>query len=96
MSGAVVQAQPSILPLALVEKCIGNRIWIIMRNDREFVGRLCGFDDYLNLVLEDCTEVIPLPEGVPQTMKQSSMLLNGNNIAIMVPGGCPDFLQPEE
>ena len=46
----------SVLPLELIDKCIGSRIWIIMKGDKEIVGTLRGFDDYVNMVLEDVTE----------------------------------------
>lgn len=36
-----------ILPLELLDKCIGSKIWIIMKNNKEFVGTLRGFDPYL-------------------------------------------------
>ena len=41
----------------LVDKCIGSRIHIIMKNDKEVVGTLLGFDDFVNMVLEDVTEL---------------------------------------
>lgn len=60
----------------LVDKCVGSRIWVIMKGDRgtyalshqgsrlplthvtsEFSGTLLGFDDYVNIVLEDVTEL---------------------------------------
>ena len=68
MSAAAVQnttlANPSqLLPLELVDKCIGSRIHIIMRNDKEIVGTLLGFDDFVNMVLEDVTEFENTPEG---------------------------------
>lgn len=44
------QSLPQILPLELVDKCIGSRIWIIMRGDKELVGTLRGFDDFVNIV----------------------------------------------
>ena len=37
-------------PLALIDKCIGSKIWILMRNDKEIVGTLRGFDEYVNMV----------------------------------------------
>lgn len=40
----------------LIDKCIGSRMWVIMRGDKEIVGTLRGFDDYVNMVLEDVTE----------------------------------------
>jgi small nuclear ribonucleoprotein (snRNP)-like protein len=43
-------------PAELIDKCIGSKIWIVMKNDKEFVGTLRGFDDYVNMVLEDVTE----------------------------------------
>lgn len=41
----------------LVDKCIGSRLWVIMKSDKELVGTLLGFDDYVNMVLEDVTEL---------------------------------------
>merc|ERR1711970_1605164 len=74
-----------LMPLELVDKCIGSRIHIIMRNDKEIVGTLLGFDDFVNMVLEDVTEYETTPEGKKIT-KLEQILLNGNNIAL-VPGG---------
>jgi U6 snRNA-associated Sm-like protein LSm5 len=34
-----------------------------MRNDKEIVGTLLGFDDFVNMVLEDVTEFENTPEG---------------------------------
>lgn len=33
----------------LVDKCIGSRLWIIMKGDKELVGTLLGFDEYVNI-----------------------------------------------
>lgn len=42
-----------LLPLELVDKCIGSKIHVIMKTDKEIVGTLLGFDDYVNMVLDD-------------------------------------------
>ena len=76
----------TLLPLELIDKCIGSKIHIIMKNDKEIVGTLLGFDDFVNMVLEDVTEYEVLPEGKRIT-KLEQILLNGNNITMMVPGG---------
>ncbi len=34
--------------LELIDKCIGSQIWVIMKSDREFTGRLLGFDDFVS------------------------------------------------
>ena len=45
-----------LLPAELVDRCVGSRIWIIMKSDKEMVGTLRGFDVYVNMVLEDVVE----------------------------------------
>ncbi|KAH8731471.1 LSM domain-containing protein [Phaeosphaeriaceae sp. PMI808] len=73
----------NLLPLELIDKCVGSQIWVIMNGGKEFTGKLVGFDDYVNMVLEEVTEVDPT-EG---NIKLPKILLNGNNICMMVPGG---------
>ena len=34
----------TLLPLELVDKAIGSRMHVIMKNDRELVGTFRGFD----------------------------------------------------
>lgn len=40
----------------LIDRCIGSKIRVIMKGDKELVGVLKGFDVYVNMVLEDVTE----------------------------------------
>ena len=40
----------------LVDKCIGSKIWVMMKDNKEVVGTLRGFDEYVNMVLDDATE----------------------------------------
>jgi U6 snRNA-associated Sm-like protein LSm5 len=70
-------------------KCIDQRVWIIMKNDRELVGRLKGYDVYVNMVLEDVTEYEKNSKGSITKIQLDKILLNGNNVAILVPGGHP-------
>ncbi|KAI3553554.1 U6 snRNA-associated Sm-like protein LSm5 [Colletotrichum lupini] len=69
-----------LLPLELIDKCVGSRIWVVMKGDKEFSGTLLGFDDYVNMVLEDVTEF----DYSGNHTKLPKILLNGNNIC-MVP-----------
>jgi U6 snRNA-associated Sm-like protein LSm5 len=71
----------------LVDKAIGSRIHIIMKNDKEIVGTLLGFDDFVNMVLEDVTEFESTPEGRRVT-KLDQILLNGNNITMVAVSSC--------
>jgi len=57
-----------------------------MKGDKELVGTLLGFDDYVNMVLEDVTEYETTPDG-RRTTKLEQILLNGNQICMLIPGG---------
>ncbi|KAH7576320.1 hypothetical protein JRO89_XS01G0035200 [Xanthoceras sorbifolium] len=48
-----------LLPSELIDRCIGSKIWVIMKGDKELVGTLRGFDVYVNMVLEDVIEYHP-------------------------------------
>ncbi|KJE89643.1 U6 snRNA-associated Sm-like protein LSm5 [Capsaspora owczarzaki ATCC 30864] len=75
-----------MLPLELIDKCIGSRIHIVMKSEKELVGTLLGFDDFVNMVLEDVTEFEITADG-RKTTHLDQILLNGNNICLLVPGG---------
>jgi U6 snRNA-associated Sm-like protein LSm5 len=78
-----------------------------MKSEKEFVGTLRGFDDYVNIVLDDVTEIdhgssssgagagaaatgaAAAAAAGPRKTKLESILLNGNNIAMLVPGSDP-------
>lgn len=81
-AGVVAQ----LLPLELIDRCVGSRIHIILRGDKEIVGTLRGFDDYVNMVLDDVIEYENTPDGLRKTQLKQ-ILLNGNNVALLVPGG---------
>jgi len=89
--GASSAHNPShLLPSELMDKCIGSKLWVILKNERELVGTLKGFDLYVNMVLEDVTEYDFTPEGQGSTTSLDTILLNGNNVAMLVPGGKPE------
>jgi len=59
-----------------------------MRGQTEIVGTLRGFDDYVNLVLEDAVEYTRIgDEEIHKTDPQSEILLNGNHVTVLIPGG---------
>merc|ERR1711865_305219 len=81
-----------LLPLELIDKAIGSQLWILMRGSKEVVGTLRGFDDYVNLVLDDAIEYSPDPNDSSKIIKtelNKEILLNGNQIAVMVPNSGP-------
>ena len=57
---------------------------------RSQVGTLSGLDAYVNMVLTDVKEFDRSESGAMEEVGQhAEMLLNGNNIAALVPGGKP-------
>ncbi len=60
-----------------------------MKGDKELVGILRGLDVFVNMVLEDVEEYEMTPAGMKIT-HMDQILLNGNNIAVLVPGGKPE------
>lgn len=73
------------LPLELVDACIGSQLHILTKSNTELKGTLRGYDDFVNMVLDDVTEIqLSSEDGVTRTeTKRDSILLNGNNIAIV-------------
>ncbi|KAK0536874.1 RNA-binding protein lsm5 [Tilletia horrida] len=84
-SASALSASAHILPLELIDRCIGSSIWVILKGNREMVGTLLGFDDYVNMVLENVTEYETTAEGRKKT-SLGQTLLNGNNICMLIPG----------
>eukprot|EP00516_Mucochytrium_quahogii_P001433 CAMPEP_0203745946 /NCGR_PEP_ID=MMETSP0098-20131031/1533_1 /ASSEMBLY_ACC=CAM_ASM_000208 /TAXON_ID=96639 /ORGANISM=" , Strain NY0313808BC1" /LENGTH=61 /DNA_ID=CAMNT_0050633875 /DNA_START=286 /DNA_END=471 /DNA_ORIENTATION=+ len=60
-----------------------------MKGDKELVGTLRGIDEFVNMVLEDVVEYEITPKGKTKS-NLPQILLNGNNIALLVPGGNPE------
>jgi len=70
----------TILPLEVIDRAVGNKITVLMTNDKEFSGTLVGFDDFVNIVLEDVEE-----KDTNGTTKIKKMLLNNGHIAMIIP-----------
>ena len=84
-------ASATLLPLELIDKCVGSHIHVVMKSSHEFTGLLQGFDDYVNMVLDDAVEYSfddENGEGMKGT-KRGKMLLNGNNVCMVC---TPPFL----
>lgn len=64
-------------------------ISILVQSEKEVVGTLRGFDEYVNMVLDDVTTIDYTPTGQKES-KLNSILLNGANVALLVPGGKPN------
>lgn len=80
--GIAKQEVATILPLEIIDKSVGKHITVLMTGEKEFTGKLVGFDDYVNLVLEDAVERDS--EGI-ESQPMKKMLLNSAHVAMIVP-----------
>mmetsp|Transcript_8880 Transcript_8880/g.13240 ORF Transcript_8880/g.13240 Transcript_8880/m.13240 type:complete len:98 (-) Transcript_8880:1040-1333(-) len=78
------QGGGNILPFELLEKCKGQKVWLIMKESHEFAGTLVGFDELMNIVLKHTKEYTN-----SQTIERGELLLNGTNVLMIVPGAEP-------
>ncbi|TXG60950.1 hypothetical protein EZV62_012313 [Acer yangbiense] len=60
------------------------QIWLFEQKDLRIEGRIIGFDEYMNLVLEDAEEV-----SIKKKSRKSlgRILLKGDNITLMMSTG---------
>ena len=80
---------PEILPLEIIDKTISQPVWIVLQSNREFTGTLVGFDDFVKVIIEDAVEWVYNSKFEDEKILEhhGRMLLSGNNIAMLVPGG---------
>ena len=69
-----------LVPLEILDHTIGSGVRIL-RTSKEFVGKLVGFDDFVNMVLENVVEICDGKESAPI----KKMLLNGTLITMISP-----------
>ncbi|KAL3234616.1 U6 snRNA-associated Sm-like protein LSm5 [Nakaseomyces bracarensis] len=80
-----------VLPLEVIDRTVDKQVHIILQSHREFKGKLLGFDEFVNVILEDpveyTTEVVGGNELKSEVVMEhhGRMLLSGNNITMLVP-----------
>lgn len=45
-----------VMPAALLENSLDKRISLLLKDGRSLEGKLTGFDEYMNMVLDDTME----------------------------------------
>ncbi|HEC81954.1 MAG TPA: RNA-binding protein [Thermoplasmatales archaeon] len=63
------------LPLDVLEKSVNQRLILLLKDGRTLEGKLTGYDEYMNLVLEDTEE-----KTEDSKRKIGTVILRGNNI----------------
>lgn len=68
------------LPLNVLEKSLNKKISLLLKDNRILEGKLIGFDDYMNMVLEDTEEM-----GPENKRRLGLVILRGNNVVSISP-----------
>ncbi len=66
------------LPLKMLESFMNKRVSLLLKDNRILVGKLVGYDDYMNMVLADTEET-----NEEMTRRLGTVILRGNNVVRM-------------
>ena len=63
------------LPLDVLEKSVNGKLFLLLKDGRTIEGKLSGYDEYMNLVMED------VEENKNETKRRiGTIILRGNNV----------------
>lgn len=68
------------MPLNILERHINKTVMLTLKDGRTLEGKLTGFDEYMNMILEDTEET-----REDQVRRLGTVVLRGNNIVTIVP-----------
>jgi small nuclear ribonucleoprotein len=68
------------MPLNVLERNINKSVMLTLKDGRTLEGKLTGFDEYMNMILEDTEET-----KEDQVRRVGTVVLRGNNIVTIVP-----------
>lgn len=71
-------------PMDLLGRSLNQQVLVKLKGDRELRGRLRGYDQHLNLILDDAED---LTEKPPQEL--GTVILRGDNVIFLSPAGKP-------
>ena len=63
------------LPLDVLEKAMNQKLILLLKDGRMIEGKLTGYDEYMNMVLEDVEEKIE-----ENKRRLGTIILRGNNV----------------
>jgi len=69
-----------VMPLALLEKSINKRISLMLKDNRILEGKLTGYDEYMNMVIEETEE-----RTADASRRLGVVILRGNNVVSISP-----------
>lgn len=70
-----------VMPLNVLEKTMNKKISLLLKDGRILEGILVGYDEFMNLVLDETEET--LPDSTKRRL--NSVILRGNNVVSITP-----------
>jgi len=69
-----------VMPLALMVNSLIKKVSLLLKDNRVLEGKLTGYDEYMNMVLEETEE-----RTADQTRRLGTVILRGNNVVSIAP-----------
>lgn len=63
------------LPLEVLEKSVNQKLSLLLKDGRVIEGKLTGYDEYMNMVLQDVEET-----NAETKRRIGTIILRGNNV----------------
>jgi len=64
-----------VMPIKLLESSLDQKVSLLLKDNSILEGKLAGYDEYMNLVLEDTEET-----KNDQKKRLGTVILRGNNV----------------
>lgn len=75
-----------VMPLNILEKSLNRKVSLLLKDSRTLEGKLVGYDEYMNMVLEDTEETrIDQETNDTQVRRIGTVVLRGNNVVTIIP-----------
>lgn len=72
--------------MEILGKSIGGQVLVELKGQRKIKGRLQGYDQHLNLLLEDAEEIAIDPETEEEIVTPvNTVVVRGDNVVIVSP-----------
>ena len=69
-----------VMPINILEKSMNKRVSLLLKDGRILEGKLAGFDEFMNLVLDETEETMN-----ENKRRLNSVILRGNNVVSITP-----------
>lgn len=76
-------------PMDLLARSLNSQVLVKLKGDRELRGRLRGYDQHLNLILDDAEDLTEQPH-----QELGTVILRGDNVIFLSPSGKPSGKKP--